>query len=131
MDMSKKYRTSSVLQFDLEGNFLREFSSIQEAAKFHNCTTHMISYACSGRSKTGVGYLWRRKKDYNGEKVNYTPYKPKTKRVLQYDLENNFVAEYESITEIEKSFGFSRSCINASCTGSQKTAYGFIWKYAA
>lgn len=131
IDMSKKLHTSPVLQFDLDGNFVKEFSSVKEAAKFHNCSPHMISYACSGRSKTGVGYLWRRKRDYNGEKLEYTPFKPAAKRVLQYDLDDNFIAEYESTTDIVELFGFCRSCIKDACVGKQKTAYGFKWKYVA
>ena len=131
IDFSKKHKESEpVLQFDLDGNFIREFKSAKAAAELYNCTRHTITYACCGRTKTGVGFLWRYKKDFNGEMPVYTPYRSKTRHILQYDLGNNFIAEYESFAEIENTFGFCRSCISASCIGRQKTAYGFLWKYA-
>ena len=129
IDMTKKYKTSPVLQFDLNGNFIQEFASVKEAAKFHNCTTHTISYACSGRTKSGAGYLWRHKNDYNGEKLMYNPYVRKTKHVLQFDLNNNFIAEYESLFQIEDTLGLKKSNIRGVLDGRQKTAYGYIWRY--
>lgn len=129
IDMTKKYKTSPVLQFDLDGNFIREFSSVKEAAKFHNCDTHTISYACSGRTKTGVGFLWKRKKDYHGQKIMYIPYVRETKHVFQYDLDGNFIAEYESVMQAENALGHNGNNIKAACNGKQKTAYGFKWKH--
>lgn len=132
IDMAKRARKSnSVLQFDLEGNFIREFESANDASKLHNCTPTTITYACIGRTKTGVGYVWKYKKDYNGEKVEYIPYKPKTKRIAQYDLDNNFIAEYESMSQIKDMLGFNRENISGVLRGKQKTAYGFLWKYVA
>ena len=54
------------------------------------------------------------------------------KAVLQFDLNNNFIAEYSSTSEIEKLLGFNRSTIQNVCNPNrtrEKTAYGFIWKY--
>ncbi len=55
--------------------------------------------------------------------------KPSTtkKRVNQYDLNNNFIKQYESISS---ALGSKKSpkIINC-CKGRSKTAYGFIWRY--
>lgn len=51
------------------------------------------------------------------------------KPVLQFDLNNNFIEEYESITEAEKSLGKSSHHINCCCKGKRKTAYGYKWRY--
>lgn len=131
IDLTKNHwKGNSVLQFDLDGNFIREFESAKDASKLYNCTQATITYACTGRTKTGVGFLWRYKKDYNGEKLVYNPYVPKTKHVLQFDLNNNFIAEYESMSQIEDILGFKQGNIKGVCNGRQKTAYGFVWKYA-
>lgn len=130
IDMTRKEKTGKVvLQFDLEGNFIREFKSAKEAANFYNCDPHTITYACTGRSKSGVGFLWRYKDDYNGEKIKYEPYKPNTKHVYQFDLGGNFIAEYESATIAGESIGCSGHDISATCRGKQKTCAGFIWRY--
>lgn len=50
------------------------------------------------------------------------------KPVLQYDLEGNFIKEWESFTKIFKELGFNVSNISACCYGKLKSAYGYIWK---
>jgi hypothetical protein len=51
----------------------------------------------------------------------------RTKPVIQYTLDGNFVKEWESVAEISKhpDYGFVGACVN----GRQKTAYGYIWKH--
>jgi hypothetical protein len=53
-----------------------------------------------------------------------------TKPVLQYDIQGNFIKEWESQFEAQSSFNKPKSDgIGAVCRGNQKTAYGFIWKF--
>ena len=130
IDFSRKtYKGNSVLQFDLNGNFIREFNSVKDASEYYNCDSHTITYACSGRTKTGINYLWRYKKDYHGERIVYEPYKPKSIPVLQFDKNNNLIAEYESATHASKSLNCSSNDIRSVCRGKQKTCKGFVWKY--
>ena len=50
----------------------------------------------------------------------------KGRKVLQYDLNNNFIKEWDNIEEPSKFYkGYIGGCLN----GRQKTAGGFIWKY--
>ena len=48
---------------------------------------------------------------------------------MQYDLENNFINEYESACEAYRQTKICRSCINDCCNGKLKTAGGYKWKY--
>lgn len=52
------------------------------------------------------------------------------KPVLQFDLQGNFIREYNSLTEAAKGIG-KKSPGNIGCclTGRKKTAGGFVWKY--
>lgn len=50
-------------------------------------------------------------------------------KILQKDLGNNFIKEWESISEIRKNLGFSDSKISEVCSKKRKTAYGYIWEY--
>ena len=52
-----------------------------------------------------------------------------TKKVLQYDITNNFIREWFSCKQIERELGIAHSSINFCCTGKYKQAGGFIWKY--
>lgn len=53
----------------------------------------------------------------------------KSKPVLQFDLNNNFIKEYPSTHQAERETGFNNGNISACCKGKQKTAYNFIWRY--
>ena len=52
--------------------------------------------------------------------------------ILQYDLEENFIKEWNSIKEAEIFYHpkkIIKNNICNCCLGKQKTAYGYIWKY--
>jgi group I intron endonuclease len=51
------------------------------------------------------------------------------KKILQYDLQNNFLNEFQSAQEAGRCIGKSGNQIADCASGRQKTAYGFIWKY--
>ncbi len=53
------------------------------------------------------------------------------KRVVQYNLDGNYIKEWPSVSEIERELNFYTSNIIACCKGRQKTAYGFIWRYSS
>lgn len=48
-----------VLQFNKNGEFIREFSSAVEAERFLNAKGSHISCCCTGKRKTAYGYKWR------------------------------------------------------------------------
>ena len=50
-----------VLQYDLEGNFIREFPSLMEVKRQFGYDIRHISKCCLGKQKTSCGYLWRYK----------------------------------------------------------------------
>lgn len=49
--------------------------------------------------------------------------------VLQYDLQNNFITEWQSATKVGENFKADSTSFTQCCKGKQKTAYGYIWKY--
>lgn len=54
----------------------------------------------------------------------------RAQRVKQFDLDGNFIQEYETITQASLDTGVSISKISAVCKGNRKTSGGYIWKYA-
>jgi hypothetical protein len=64
------------------------------------------------------------------EKLKLSQYK-RFKKVFQYDLQNNFIKEYESIKEASDIFKINPSNIVSCCKGNKyKSVGGYIWKYA-
>lgn len=51
------------------------------------------------------------------------------KKVLQYDLNGNFIKEWESATKAQKQLKILQSNISACCRGVTKTAGKYIWKF--
>lgn len=55
---------------------------------------------------------------------------PKLKPVVQYDLQGNFIKEWEYVKQpIEQGVGTDYNGISACCLGKQKSANGYIWKF--
>lgn len=53
-----------------------------------------------------------------------------SKKVIQYDLNGNKIAEYASITEASKLNGLTANAVGNCVRGNVLTTNGFIWKYA-
>lgn len=52
-----------------------------------------------------------------------------SKAVLQIDLDGNIIAEFPSVNEIHRQFGFSIGNISYCCNGKMKSAYGYRWSF--
>jgi len=72
------------------------------------------------------------KKDWKSI-VAKTDYEARNKKLMkpisQFDLQGNFIRDWDSATQAEKSFNSNNKTITQCCRGRQKTSFGFIWKY--
>ena len=58
----KKFRSKIVNQYDLVGNFIKEWSTAKEACLFYNPKDlNGVSACCLGKQKTAFGYKWKYK----------------------------------------------------------------------
>ena len=79
-------------------------------------------------------YLWSYTKE-----ISLPPYKRtcnfkekpahNIKKVQQFDLNQNFIAEFNSIKEAAQTTGTNYSSLGMVCNGKRKTAGGFIWRF--
>lgn len=72
--------------------------------------------------------LYKPRSENKGKLNNYS--KSIRKKVLQYDLQGNLINSYNSTREASRITNYNNGNINNCCNNKQKTAYGFIWKYA-
>lgn len=121
----KIYNRRQVLQFDLNNNFLKEFESLSQAERETGIETPHIHRVSKGNRLTAGGYIWKYKEGdpdrINNLNKHYTI-------VQQYDLNNNFLAEYKSVKEAVEKTGSSQTGILYCFRGIQKTCNGYIWK---
>lgn len=122
-----------VCQYTLDGEFLNEYPSVIEAERQTKVSDSQISKCCrmTHKYKSAGGYLWCFKGDEHKIKeiVQRNKNKGRKKAVLQYTLDNKFVAEYESVICAEKMTNIKHINIIKCCKGERKKAGGFIWKY--
>lgn len=51
-------------------------------------------------------------------------------KILQYDLNNNFIKEWNSAHDVQKELGINNANIIQVCKGKRNQAGGYIWKYS-
>jgi hypothetical protein len=49
--------------------------------------------------------------------------------LVNIDLKDNIIKEWDCMLDIQKELGFPTSNISKTCSGRQKIAYGYKWKY--
>jgi hypothetical protein len=94
----------TVYCYDLEGNYIREFSSITEATEFTNAKQPNISIALNNHHKQCNGYRFTTTKYIRLFKYSNTK---GGKKVYLYDTEGNLVKEFRTRKEAAKYFGIS------------------------
>ena len=57
-EQNKKSRGKAVNQYTKDGNFIKTFDTITEAAEELKCSVSAISNCCLGRTKTSQGFRW-------------------------------------------------------------------------
>ena len=124
-----------VYQYDLEGNFLKEYESASEAGRQAGLDCSSISKACRKKKGCSGNFQWRYKEDMPN-KDNITKYiceyDHNSIKVKQFDLDGNFIAIYNSISEAARALGIKKSSvssINKVCKGKVNSAYNYQWRY--
>jgi len=119
-----------VIQMDKDLNIIKIWDSMANAANYFNTSPTNISDCAKGRTKTSNGFRWIKKSDYDkGILTKYIQKESKYKKIIQLELDNNYIFEWNNSREIERKLGFSHSLIQNCCKGKYKTAYKFKWMY--
>ena len=95
----KTVKSIPILQYDLQGNFIKEFNSAKQYAEENNLTNGGYIGLCLKRKRpTAYGYIWKYKtEDYPKVIIPSTKYINNFIPILQYDLQSNFIKEWSSI----------------------------------
>ena len=54
-----KSQGKKVDQFDLDGNYIKTFDSLNDVVKFYKIDKSAIRMACLGKQKTSCGFIWK------------------------------------------------------------------------
>lgn len=143
LQKSHEQNRKSILQYDLDGNFIKEWNCAEEAAASLNIDASSIRKCCRNEKLQASHYIWIDKTNEEIlQKITVQisrEYIDKLKRrekrctpVLQYTLDGIFVKEYPSCRIAGQTISTAKSAestISKCCKGKCKTAYGFKWIY--
>ncbi len=127
-EFSKIYKSQGkkCYVYKISGEFFAEYKSVTEASRILNIHRSDLSDCLNGRQKSAKGYLISYQKL---DKLEYLADTHKSYRIQQFDLENNLINTFESVTKAAKVFNVSKTAICNCAQGKSKTCKGFIWKY--
>lgn len=131
----KKYKGHSdkaVLQYSLDGNFIKEYKSIREAQRQTKVRATTIEKVLWNICNTAGGFQWKYKQEEYPLFIKAIERNSRLKirkKVFQYDLNNNFIREWSYSIEAAESLNINSGGIRACAIGDVKTFKGFIWRY--
>jgi len=143
-----------ILQFSLQGKFIKEWESIVDAETFMNYSGSGIRQCCYGKYRQSNGYMWRFRSDFDEIPQSISPVRNRIKRdfshltaehielakqrykekysksVLQFSFDGHYIQEYSSIEDAAVAVnGDAATICNACKQNKSKSAYGFQWRY--
>jgi hypothetical protein len=119
-----------IIQYDLNGNFIKNWNSSSEVERVLNLRARNISGACKGEQHTAFGFIWR----YKNEPLELSHIKqvknrrPKNKGVIQKSLTGEVINTFFSMKEAAEKTNYNYSRLGIACNKGTKY-YGFYWEF--
>lgn len=137
-----KPQKKEVLQFDLNGNFIKEWSSTKEVCNvLHDKFSKRVAFCASHYGKTFKGYLWKWKHDATDEDYQIKVASDDTNKLLsskckvfepvvQMDVNGNYINTFKTRKELQDATNRTvLKPIYNNCRGTSKIALGYKWMY--
>jgi len=120
-----------ILQYNLEGNFIKEWESAVDAGEKLNLSHSNITQVCKGNGYRCSEFMWIYKDGKVKIKIDkyIEPPKHNILEVIQFDNSSEFINDFKSISDASNSTGIKKTSIVNCLKGRSKTSGGFIWKY--
>ena len=130
LNPNRKINTIPIVQYSLDGKYLNEFISQSEADRITGINSKQINKCLrlKGFDQAG-GYLWFYKHQIPST-INKYDGRTFSRKILAFDLNGNFIKEYNSIREGSKNLNLDETCMCKNLKGIiRKTGnYKFIYK---
>lgn len=127
-EVMSKNSSLPVYQYDFDGHFVAEYSSLKEAKLVTGINISSIRGVLSGQHPTAGCYQWRRYKTDNIGKASKIP--TVAKKVHQYSLDGVYIKTFKSINQARLAVGLKSSIpIRRVCNGEAHTSAGYRWSF--
>lgn len=121
-------RHKVVEQYDIYGNFIREYGGLRQAQRETGFNYKTIEHCCKGDCKSAYSYQWK----YKNDNKEIKPIMLGKAREPNISLYHPVICvetgkTYQSIKHASEETGIKN--ISSCCRGVRKTAGNFHWKY--
>jgi len=99
----------TILQYDLNNNFIKEWIGISKTAKELNICRTNIYKCCRGKEKSAGGFIWRYKTN------NFSTIPQLKFNIKVTDIENNNILIFNTLKEVCNKFNYCQSTIRNYC----------------
>lgn len=125
-------RKKKITQYDLDGNKIKIYCSISDAAAEIGISFSNISSVLHNRIKSAKGYYFRFGTGKDKIDLSQLQHKRKamSKSITQYTLKGKLLKTHTSITNAAAEVGLSAPSLSAAARGITRQSAGFIWKFS-
>ena len=128
-----------IKRFDLQGNFIKEYNNIREAAKDVDIATDNIYQCCKHKRKHSVRKsMWRFSDECPENKIEC--YKNHCcvggrvgHKIVQFSKNGEFIKTFDKISDAAKLLNADLATIHRCCKDNRssfnRSAYGYKWKF--
>ena len=124
------HNARAIVCLKLDGEFVKRYDSAADAEKdgFNNAN---VLLCCKNKLYTCKNHLFMFEDDYkeNGAKQYIKPESSSKRKVIQCDLDGNFISRYDSVQEASEKTGANRTTISGVLSQKYKSANSFIFVY--
>lgn len=128
-DERYKQASKKVLQYSLEGDFIKEWDSLREASKTLHIHEGSISSCVRNKTKSSGGFQWKYYEVNFPIKIPAYNRGKKFRKIIQYDLFGNFIKVWNIAEDISKELNIATANIWNCCSGRTETSGKFIWRF--
>lgn len=121
-------RMTTVIQCDMQGNFIAKFKSVNEAAKKTGTCRTTLSGCLIGDYKSANGFIFVYENNYPIKDIQSHQHRKKGRKVAQVNPETNEVIEvFDRIADAGRRLNVSYKTIHSVLDKPNRKAYGYKW----
>ena len=118
-----------IKRYNNKGQLIAQYASAKDAENELNLTRGYLTKILKRKNSSLHNEFFIYSNENQYESLLQAMLKKQPKPVLQYDLNDNLIARYQSCSIAAKQLNKNTGNIQACCNGTSKTAYGFKWRY--
>lgn len=124
----KPPNTKTIIQCDMNGNFIAKYDSVNDAAKKTGAYRPTISMVLSKKYKSANGFIFVYENEFPIKDLSIYRVELKGRKISQIDIESGKVIKmFDRISDAGKELGVNYKAIHKVLDKPNRTAYGYRW----